>query len=55
VLATLDNLQTKGVDKEIVGIRGVINKVDDGVVRDDVCSLLDGLVVVLRDGRDRLV
>ena len=55
MLATLNDLHTESIDEELVGIRGVIDEVDDGIVCDNVRGLFDDLEVILGDSSDRFV
>lgn len=50
VLATLDDLQAKRINKEVVRIGGIIDEVDDSVISDDIRGLLYSLVVVFGNG-----
>ena len=55
MLAALNNLRTESVNEELVSIRGVIAKVDDSVVGDNVQGLFDGFVIILGNDRSSLV
>jgi hypothetical protein len=47
MLAALNDLKSKGVFEEFVGIITVIDEVDDRVVRDNIRGLFENLVVVI--------
>ena len=55
MLASLNNLEAERVLEQHVGVGGVIDEVDDGVVGDELCAAFDNLVIVVGDCRNVFV